>query len=343
MVLTACGGGEETTAPDTPTDEPTAPEETGTDADDGQDTTELTDVSFSAVPSMTSIGLHVANDLGYFEEEGIRAEIVDFDSGAASEQAMLTGEVDYGAGGVVSTLLMEAAGEDVTNLVLFQSKPIFSFVVRSDLAGEIAGLEDLEGRTVGISSPGSLTDFFARLSLHEVGLDPDSDVDLVATGGTSGHVAALQAEQVDVQLTWEPGTTQITEVTGVGEMLVDLRTDEAPGVVGELIGSSLQALNSTIEEDPELAEAIVRAVVKADNAIAEDPSVLADALETHLFSDLPREQIERIAEIESASFRPSITEDEIQAWVDAYMELGFLEEPIEPSAVLDDRFADLWQ
>lgn len=343
LALAACGGGTDTTSeePTGSSTEDSAPIEEGDQSTEADEPAELTDVSFSAVPSMTSIGLHVANDLGYFAEEGIDAEIVDFDSGSAAEQAMLTGEVDFGAGGVVNSLLVEAAGEGVTNLALFQSRPIFSFVVRDDLADEITSLEDLEGRTIGFSSPGSLTDFFVRLSLESVGLDPDNDVDLVGTGGTDGHVAAMESDQVEVQLTWEPGTTQLVQVTGAGEMLIDLRTEEAPERVGSLVGSSLQALDNKIEENPEVAMAVTRAVVKADNAIRNDPSVLADALED-LFTELPREEVERIAEIEAASFRPDLSAEDVQAWIDAYMELGFLEEPLDPESVLDDRFVELW-
>lgn len=346
MGLTACGGDETADAPSATTEtdagsSSTAPTETQATTGTSEAPVEMTDVSFSAVPSTTSIALQVAADQGFFEEEGINAEIVTFTSGSASEQAMLTGEVDFGGGGVGNSLLIESAGEGVTNLALFQERPIFTFVVREDLADEITSVEDLEGRIVGISSPGSLTDFFARLTLMSAGLDPDSDVDLVGTGGPSGHLAAMEADQVEVQLTWEPGTTQLTEITGAGEILLDLRTDDAPPEIQALVGSSLQALDSTVEADPELAEAVTRAVVKADKAIADDPAVLAESL-AGLFTELPPEQVDRIAELEHSAFRPSITEEEVQAWVDAYLELGFLEESLDPGSVLDDRFTPLW-
>lgn len=331
LLLSGCGsgGGEETDSAGEP------------DADSSTRGETLEKVTFSAVPSTTSIALQVAKDQGFFAEEGIDAEIITFASGAASEQAMVTGEVDFGGGGVGNSLILEAAGADVVNLALFQERSIFTLVVREDLAGEIDSVEDLEGRTVGISSPGSLTDFFARLALIDAGLDPDKDVSLVATSGPDGHIAALGASQVDAQMTWEPGTIKITQELGLGTTLLDLRTDAAPPSIAPLVGSSLQALQSKVDEDPELAEAVTRAIVKADRAIADDPAVLAESLAT-VFTDLPPDLISEIAEIEHSSFRPELTMEEVQAWIDAYEELGYLSEPVEAASVLDERFSTLW-
>lgn len=340
LLATGCGpGGPEESGPaaeteaDSPTQQSEAPTGGGEEALEG--------VTFSAVPSTTSIALQVAKDQGFFEEEGIEAEIITFPSGAASEQAMVTGEVDFGGGGVGNSLLLEAAGEDVVNLALFQERSIFTLVVRDDLADEITSVENLEGRTVGISSPGSLTDFFTRLALIDAGLDPDNDVSLVATSGPDGHIAALDADQVEAQMTWEPGTIKITEELGLGTTLLDLRTDAAPPSIAPLVGSSLQALQSKVDEDPELAEAVTRAIVKADRAIADDPAVLAESL-SEVFTDLPPELIDQIAEIEHSSFRPELTVEEVQAWIDAYEELEYLDEPVEAESVLDERFSALW-
>src|SRR5690606_11197102 len=146
-----------------------------------------------------------------------------------------------GGGGVGTTLIMANKGIKARNVVLFQSKSIFTLVAGKESDIQAGDLQSLKGKKIGISSPGSLTDLFLRIALRDAGIDPDHDVTIVATGGLNAHLPALETGSVDAQMTWEPATVMITKGKEVGKVILDLRTDAIPDSMKSLLGSSLQA------------------------------------------------------------------------------------------------------
>src|SRR3972149_9488735 len=125
----------------------------------------LGEVSIPVVPSTSSVVLFVAKDQQYFEKEGLSVRIVEFASGAEAERAMAVGATDMGGGGVGSTLIMANKGIQAKNIVLFQKKPAFTLVASNKLDAKPGDLKALKGKTIGVSSPGSLTDLFLRIAL----------------------------------------------------------------------------------------------------------------------------------------------------------------------------------
>jgi NitT/TauT family transport system substrate-binding protein len=64
---------------------------------------------------------------------------------------------------------------------------------------EIRTIQDLKGKKIAISSPGSLTDFLTRYVLKNKGLEP-AQVSLLSIGGVSTRFAALMSGGVDASL-----------------------------------------------------------------------------------------------------------------------------------------------
>lgn len=302
------------------------------------------EVSMSVVPSTSAVVLFVARDQGYFEREGLSVRITEFASGAEAERAMVSGAVDMGGGGVGSTLLMANQGIKAKNIVLFQSKPIFTLVASNKLEAKAGDLKSLKGKTIGVSSPGSLTDLFLRIALRDAGLDPDRDVTIVATGGLASHLPALQTGRVDAQMTWEPATVTITQKEKAGRVFLDLRGNDVPPSLQNLLGSSLQATDKWLATPAnfEKAKAAARAIAKADRAIKADPTLMLESLKK-LFPNLSQNLLVEIARVEAPSYSPEISPEAIAHMDKVYRSVGLTKSEVKYADIVDPRLAAEWR
>jgi NitT/TauT family transport system substrate-binding protein len=300
--------------------------------------------TISVVPSTSAVVLFVARDGGYFEREGLAVTITEFTSGAEAERAMVAGAVDMGGGGVGSTLLMANQGIKAKNVVLFQKKPIFTLVASNRITGKPGDLKALKGKTIGISSPGSLTDLFLRIALRDAGLDPDRDVTLVATGGLNAHLPALQSGRVDAQMTWEPATVNITSKEKAGTVFLDLRGDNVPAPLQNMLGSSLQASDKWLSEPANLlkAKAAARAIAKASRAINANPDLMLASMQ-RMFPTLSPDLLKEIARIEAPAFSPIITKDAVDNMNRIYRAAGLTKTDVGFTDIVDPRLSSEWQ
>lgn len=61
----------------------------------------------------------------------------------------------------------------------------------------IKTVEDMRGKAIGISGPGSVSDTMMRYVLNKHGIDPDKDVQLIAIGGVQSLKAAVENRKVE--------------------------------------------------------------------------------------------------------------------------------------------------
>ncbi len=98
----------------------------------------------------------IARDRGFFREEGLEGELI-FTNAIQSVQAVIAGSVDFGT--ATGTGISAAVnGADVRVVFGLTDKPSFDMVA---LPG-ITSVQQLRGKKVGISAPGSLTEILAR-------------------------------------------------------------------------------------------------------------------------------------------------------------------------------------
>jgi NitT/TauT family transport system substrate-binding protein len=61
---------------------------------------------------------------------------------------------------------------------------------------QIKALQDLKGKTIGISGPGSASDVLVRYGVRKAGMDPDKDVTLIALGSVANLYAGIENDRV---------------------------------------------------------------------------------------------------------------------------------------------------
>jgi NitT/TauT family transport system substrate-binding protein len=219
--------------------------------------------------------VYVAKDLKIFEKHGIEAELI-YGTGIQVANIMVSGSAELA---VEHALAVVSRGQDVKLMVVDQTLPPFSLVVRDDLPTPNANqpypamLNDLKGRKIGISTPGASTDIGLRFLLLQAGLDPQKDVTIVPVGDPAGEVASLKNHAVDAIIGIEPAPLQAVRGLKIGRSILDIEGGKGPDVFREYAYNAMFARGAYIKAHPETVRNVVAAIVEAEQMI-NDPAHL---------------------------------------------------------------------
>ena len=136
----------------------------------------------------------VAAAQGYFLKHGIEIEEIAFAGSAGMHQAMNAGSLDVALGSG-STMVNIAKGEPAICIAQTMGPPVeLSIIVPYD--SPIRSTDDLKGKTVGVASVGSPTEWVV-FELARLKGWAKTDIKTVGLGGTQAAIAALRVHQVD--------------------------------------------------------------------------------------------------------------------------------------------------
>jgi NitT/TauT family transport system substrate-binding protein len=195
------------------------------------------------------ITVDVGIDAGMFKKHGLDLTILNFEGGSRIVQALTAGSVDVaiGAGTQMSFIAkgapMMAVCEDTTTL------PYFSIGVPWD--SRINSLDDLKGKKIGVSNPGSLTDWVAQELARKKGWGPDGVTRVMVGGGITASTAAFRAHQIDAYV---GGTTSflVEAEKQVGRVLTPVSD-----FVGNMASGTIFASNHLIATNPDSLRAFL--------------------------------------------------------------------------------------
>ncbi|WP_028925324.1 ABC transporter substrate-binding protein [Pseudonocardia acaciae] len=230
-------------------------------------------------PLLVYLPTTLADRLGYFREEGVDVKIEDLQGGSKALQALQGGSVDVVSGYYDHTIQMQAKNRNVTAFVNMLRYPSLVLAVSPRSSKRIGGIADLKGTKVGVTAPGSSTDFFLKYLLVQHGLAP-TDAAPQAVGGDTSAVAAMETGQVDAAVMIDPAFSQLQKRAGAQNVrtLADTRTQA--GVRRELKVSSYPAAvlysdSDWLKNNPQTARKLARAIKRA-----------LDYVHTHSGSDI---------------------------------------------------------
>src|SRR2546430_6701442 len=204
----------------------------------------------------------LTQQLGYFKQEGLDVTLIDEASGQSSENEVLAGQVDAGSGSYNHTIELQAKGKQMEAVVLLNVAPGEAEIVSAKEAGQIHSVADLKGKNLGVTELGSGTQTLTTALLHKVGITP-SPVHFVPVGAGDTFIAALQQGRIDAGMTTEPTISRLLS-TGVGKVLVDLRTPESTQAA---LGGSYPFVcvfmqNDYVNSHKDVVQKVVNAYVK---------------------------------------------------------------------------------
>jgi NitT/TauT family transport system substrate-binding protein len=206
--------------------------------------------------------LTITERLGYFKEQGLEVTINDFRGGAQSLAALAGGSVDVVTGAYEHTIRMQAKGQDVRAVIELGRFPGIVLGLRKDRAANYKSPADLKGMKIGVSAPGSSTNFFVMYLLAKAGLKP-TDASYIGVGIGPSVIAAIIKGEIDAVSNLDPMMTKL-ELDGQIKIVADTRTEEGTRAIfgGSNPAAVLYAKQDFIARNPNTMQALVNAFYK---------------------------------------------------------------------------------
>jgi NitT/TauT family transport system substrate-binding protein len=204
----------------------------------------------------------LAQQLGYYADEGIEVELQDFAGGSKALEALFGGSADVVSGFYDHIAQMAGQGKQLKPFVSMLRYPGLALIAAP--GKHVASVRELKGKIVGVSSAGSSTHNLLNHLLKKEGLSPDS-VSVVGVGMAAGSVAAMESGTVDAAVMAEPAITQLKARKGELHVLADTRTQmgvRAVYGVDTYPAAVLYSKKEWVESNPETARKLTRAIVR---------------------------------------------------------------------------------
>lgn len=227
---------------------------------------ELTKISIGYMPNFSSVGLAViAQEAGYFEEEGLEVELVEFADGPTIIAAMESGSISVGnIGPGAHKLLPQGKAQVVTMDQLGNADAVLGLKSKG-----VEKIADLKGKTIAVAS-GTSSETILKLTLQEAGLT-DKDVTLMDMDA-SAITTAMLSGKIDAAATWSPNTHTIAKE--LGDDVVTLSNNERYVDTVPTV-SSWAVKPGYYEANKEVLTHFTSALMKAMNYRKEDGSEMA--------------------------------------------------------------------
>lgn len=213
--------------------------------------------------------LTIAEQLGYFKDEGLHVKISDFAGGSVALRAVVGGSADVVSGAYEHTINLQSKKQYFQAFVLQGRLPQIAFGVATPKAAQVKSFKDLKGLKIGVSAPGSSTHNLVKQLLVKGGLDPNKDVSIVGVGLGAQAIAAIKSGSIDAISNTDPVMTKLEQDKAI-KLLADTRTLKGTQEVwgAPLPAGCLYAPIEFTQKYPKTAQALANAIVRADKWIA---------------------------------------------------------------------------
>src|SRR5262244_936138 len=162
------------------------------------------------VPLFPSVSypVFIANDKGFFEKNGLKAEIIRINSEPTTYQALISGDIDATSGAPTGLVQSNVQGVPVVSVGSWDNLVSYTIATRE----KIDDLSQLRGKRVGVNRLGGKSSLVVRVMLEDAGLNSMKDVTLLQLGGSQERLAALIRGGIDaapVDFVFEPKMKQL--------------------------------------------------------------------------------------------------------------------------------------
>lgn len=239
----------------------------------------------------TASVLRLADELGFFERNGLDVNYVTLDGTPQAVAALISGDVDLADISIDAAIRLRAENDmAVRGIVATGIGPAFLIAGKE----EITSVADLAGRSFAIADYGSLDHQLTQAVLRALEMEPDAP-EFVAIGAPDVRVQALAAGQVDATTVSFGTFSSISDTPGIHVILpADEFSDLAPGMTKFIVGTE-----ETIAENREAIQRFTNAIVETSRAMEADPEGWVD-LAAAARPELTRENLEMTAGLNAA-------------------------------------------
>lgn len=270
---------------------------------------ETLNVSYASVTG-SRIPLWIARDAGLFEKHGLQVNLVVIAAGNAAIGALAGGDVEIlGAPG--STTMVSAAKGLPFAIIGTFGPSAWKLAAHPS----IASVQELRGKIVGISRPGTTIEFATKRALTKLGLTPGKDVNILATGlaESNKRVMIMLQGKIDATLV---SPDNLTEAESKGLKVSVLADLNELGITTS--ASDLSARREFLKNQRPRARAFMMAFCEAIWLGKANKGVALASFRKHMReSDLRRlEALHKNYIIDALPLKPYPMEDAIQAEIE---------------------------
>jgi ABC-type nitrate/sulfonate/bicarbonate transport system substrate-binding protein len=303
-----------------------------------------------AVPDLISNSYFpavAAVELGFFKEEGLDVSLELVFPVDKAYEAMRDGAVDFVGGSAHSALAAFPEWEGA-KLLCAQAQGMYWFLVmRADIGATRGDVGVVRGRRIGAAP---WVEMGLRRLLIEAGIDLKRDAVTIApvpgasgAGVNFGLTAAKALEDGKIDGFWANGMgTEVAVRRGVGTVILDVRRGDGPKPCFNYTMASLAATDRLIDSSPETAAAAIRAIVRTQAALREDPA-RATEVGRKLFPPSEAALIADLIRRDLPFYDASISPDFVTGMNQFARDVGILRGQIPYDKVVATRFAGFWQ
>ncbi len=234
------------------------------------------EVTLGASKTLLTAPVWVAESKGYFDEAGLDVTIIEFDSGKASFESMLTNQdIDISTVAQTPVVFQSLGGSDFAIIAAMVGADNEVKVLARQDSG-IASPSDLRGKKVGLTM-GSTGQFFLDLFLTHNGVSY-SEVESIGLG-PSELPQALADGRVDAICTWEPHIINAKELLGQEALILP-----SQGLYRE--DFYFVATRDIVQNNPVALQRFLRAIEMAEEFIKESEEEAMEIVSIRLGVDV---------------------------------------------------------
>jgi NitT/TauT family transport system substrate-binding protein len=274
----------------------------------------------------------VADRKGFFDEAGIKADIVTTSASAKSVQMAAIGAINIGTGSLLDATRGIDAGADI--------KVVASGVVISTTMlyarPEIRSVAELKGKRVMVGGPKDITNVWWAAMAKASGLDGAKDVDLLFAGATPDRYAALVAGGVDAVAVSTPMAFSAEQKGYANLGLMGPFIPDLPYIAWYANGPWAKANRGAVTAFVKGLSRGVDFIYEPKNR-AEAAAILADF--TKVSADDALKTYDLIVRIKAFAPGVGFTDASVNETQKVLIEMGDMKPPAKPvAAIYDDSF-----
>jgi putative hydroxymethylpyrimidine transport system substrate-binding protein len=270
-------------------------------------------------PNAAHSGIYAALSRGYYEDEEVGLEAQPPGESTDAPKLLGAGRVEFAILDVHDLGIARERGIDLVGVMPIVQRPLAAVLARAD--GPVRRPRDLEGRRVGVSGLPS-DEAVVDSAIEADGGDPDK-VEKVTIGFTA--IPSLVAGKVDAATGFWNAEGVALRRQGVPLRVFKIDRFGAPPYPELVLTTSRQ----TLEDDPDLVDAVVAATSRGYAFATENPeAALGDLLSANPSLEPADQQAQLDALLPILAphpFNPSV----LKAWAAWDLEHGLLEEPLD--------------
>jgi NitT/TauT family transport system substrate-binding protein len=265
----------------------------------------------TAVSNMAFAALWVAEQLKYFEQEGVRAKVTVAGGGSPCQSAVVGRSVNFCASSSEGLVLARVEGAPLVAIQAHNRTLTLSLAVRKEIAEkhQLTRKSPLSARLkvlsqlgpIGATSPGAVSEQIFKFLVAKAGGDP-TKLKFVYLGGTE-LPSSLMNNVIDA-FALSPPSAEVTEAAGKGYVLIPLGLGEVPELT-DYPYEVLMARPDYAEDNRKIATAVARAVSRGGALFHTKPEEAKSALRAHRFS-APGKLDQKVFDLSFDTVQPSM-------------------------------------